>query len=83
MNSFLKEVEKGRGTLEEDIQSKLDKYVDIIGARIDGNFLDFDAMIKLEEAEMSVLNHKYQVISNQLQEIGDEMKQHLAAESQG
>ena len=82
MNSFLKEVEKGQGTLEEDIQSKLDKYVDIIGARIDGNFLDFDAMIKLEEAEMSLLTQKYQVINDQLQQIGDEMKQHLTAESQ-
>ena len=82
MTSFSKEVEKGRGSLEEDIQSKLDKYVDTIGERIDRNFLDFDAMIKLEEAEMSLLTQKYQVISNQLHSIGDDMEKHLEAESQ-
>ena len=59
--------------MEEDILSKLEKYVDTIGQRIDQNFLEFDSMITLEDDEMALLSKKYQSIDNQLESIAKEL----------
>ncbi len=78
MGSFTKEVVKGRASLEEDIRTKLEKYVDTIEQRIDHNFWNFDAMIQLEEQEMSLLVDKYQAVDQQLQSIKNEIKEHMS-----
>ena len=78
MRSFSEEVAKGRASLEKDIRSKLENYVDTIEQRIDGNFLDFDAMIQLEDQEMTLLTNKYQHVDRQLQSIENELQEHRA-----
>jgi len=78
MGSFAKEVAKGRASLEEDISTKLEKYVDTIEQRIDHNFWNFDAMIQLEEQEMSQLGDKYQAVDQRLQSIENEIKEHMS-----
>jgi len=78
--SFAKEVVKGRTSLEEEISSKLEKYVDTIERRIDGNFLNFDTMIQLEAQEMSLLSERYQLVEQQFQSIEQEINEHLSRE---
>ncbi len=78
MGSFAKEVAKGRASLEEDISTKLEKYVDTIEQRIDHNFWNFDAMIQLEKQEMSQLGDKYQAVDQRLQSIENEIKEHMS-----
>ncbi len=75
MSSFTEEVAKGRESLEEDIRTKLEKYVDTIEQRIDDNFQDFDAMIHLEDQELSLLMTKYQTVDQQIHSIEGEIKE--------
>jgi GTP-binding protein EngB required for normal cell division len=78
LNSFNDEVQKGRSALEEDISTKLEQYVDTIEKRIDQNFDKFDAMIELETREMSKLTEKSQLVEQQLNELEQDLKNHLA-----
>jgi hypothetical protein len=71
-------VQKGRSALEEDISTKLEQYVDTIEKRIDQNFDKFDAMIELETREMSKLTEKSQLVEQQLNELEQDLKNHLA-----
>ncbi|TDI67039.1 MAG: GTP-binding protein [Bacteroidetes bacterium] len=73
ISSFTGEVAKGRESLEEDIKTKLEKYVDTIEQRIDDNFQEFDAMIQLEDQEMSLLIGKYQTVDQQIQSIWEQL----------
>jgi hypothetical protein len=70
-------VARGRQALEDDISTKLVLYVDTIERRIDQNFLDFDAMIQLEETETSKLTEKHLLIDGQLGEIENDLKNQL------
>jgi hypothetical protein len=74
LNSFTHEVARGRQALEDDISTKLVQYVDTIERRIDQNFLEFDAMIQLEETETSQLTKNHLLIDNQLSDIEKELK---------
>jgi hypothetical protein len=74
LNSFTHEVARGRKALEDDISTKLVQYVDTIERRIDQNFLEFDAMIQLEETETSQLTKNHMHIDNQLTDIEKELK---------
>ncbi len=66
LNSFRQEVDKGQASLQEEIRSKLERYVDTIKGRIDTNFKDFDAMLALEDQEMKVLNTRFKSTHEQL-----------------
>lgn len=78
LNSFNEEVQKGRSALQEDISSKLEQYVDTIEKRIDQNFSQFDAMIELETREVGKLTEKSKLVEQQLDELGQDLKDHLA-----
>jgi len=76
LKSFAVEVDKGRESLRENINTNLEQYVDTIVKRIDENFLDFDAMIQLEKQDTSNLTESFQQVEAQLklmeQELADQ-----------
>ena len=78
LNSFNEEVKKGQSALQEDISEKLESYVDTIENRIDQNFKEFDAMIALETQEVAALTEKSQLIQQQLDDLENDLKDHLA-----
>ena len=73
MKSFREEVKKGRTSLEHDIRSRLENYVDTIEHRIDQNFQEFDAMIQLEAEEMVQLNASYTSTHDQFEVIAQDL----------
>ena len=75
MKSFRDEVKKGRASLEHDINSRLEQYVDTIEKRIDQNFQDFDAMIKLEIEEVDRLNESFDKTKGQFETIARDLSQ--------
>ncbi len=73
MDNFRKEVSKGKESLQEEIQNKLGHYVETIKQRIDQNFNEFDAMIEVENHEVTLLIERYELTDQKLIELRKEI----------
>lgn len=60
------ELLKGRNRLETEIAEKLKAYIQHIRNQIDEKFQDFDAMLVLEEKQLSDLNDKHSAIARRI-----------------
>ncbi len=66
IEGYQSEVTKGRIKLEGEVSEKLKAYVENIKIKIDDNFDDFDAMLEMEEKQVSELTTQHRRIDTQL-----------------
>ena len=71
LDEYEGEIVKSRKRLEGDISEKLNHYIEDIKHKIDENFVDFDALLDHEAAQLGKLNARYTAIATQLQQMMD------------
>jgi len=55
LNGFAEEIEKGRKRMGAEVSEKLNSYVDTLKRKIDGNFINFDALLEQEQVQIAKL----------------------------
>jgi hypothetical protein len=63
------EIEKGRQQLEGEVTTKLNQYIRNIKDKIDGNFDEFDTLLKEEETQITQIEGKQKDIENRLKDL--------------
>ncbi len=66
INGYRAEIEKGRQQLEGEVTTKLNQYIRNIKEKIDGNFEEFDTLLKEEEMQITQIEGKQKDIGNRL-----------------
>ncbi len=78
LNSYRKEIEKGRDRLELEVREKLQAYIQHVKKNIQSNFLEFDQMLETEEKQLNELHKRQAHIDTQLNEIKEQVDKLLA-----
>ncbi|MEM6321872.1 MAG: dynamin family protein [Bacteroidota bacterium] len=73
INGFQAEIAKGRLKIEEEVTSKLERYIQHIKNRIDANFGSFDELLANETKQIASLENKHQHLEASLDEIAKEL----------
>lgn len=74
LNSFRKEVERGREQLETEMSERLSQYINNIKRKIDLNFTEFDYQLEKETTQINALDTKCNNIKVRLTTIKEEME---------
>jgi predicted GTPase len=74
IKGFAQEIEKGRNLLAEELDDKLKTYVHHIREQIEGNFQEFDDLLKTERQHIELLSTQQEEISRQLNEMEKKLK---------
>jgi GTPase SAR1 family protein len=69
INGYRVEIEKGRQQLEGEVTTKLNQYIRNIKDKIDGNFDEFDTLLKEEETQITQIEGKQKDIENRLKDL--------------
>ena len=73
VEGFKEEIQKGRNKLSEDISDTLKNYIKQLKKKIADNFVRFDNHLEKEQKELENLHNQYQLISNQLEALHNEV----------
>lgn len=73
LDSFRKEIDKGKHQLELEVANKLKTYIVQLKSKIDSNFKDFDAMLEREEEQLTFLEKHYKAIAERINQLEIEL----------
>jgi GTPase SAR1 family protein len=74
LDSFRKEIAKGRVQLEEEIAERLATYVRSIKNKIDLNFTEFDHLLESETAQIQSLEERHDGLKNRITSLQNELE---------
>ncbi|MCW5921031.1 MAG: dynamin family protein [Saprospiraceae bacterium] len=69
INGYTEEIAKGRGRMQEALDTKLRGYVHTIRERIQGNFSELDALLANEEIQIAQFNERYAALDKRLTDL--------------
>lgn len=69
IKGYRAEIDKGRQQLEGEVTTKLNQYIRNIKEKIDGNFDEFDSLLKEEQTQIGQIEGKQKDIGNRLKEL--------------
>jgi GTPase SAR1 family protein len=73
LESFRKEIAKGRLQLEEEVSERLATYVRSIKNKIDLNFTEFDHLLESETAQIKELEERHDMLKNRVTMLQNEL----------
>lgn len=76
MDSFRKEILKGRSELESGVRSKLNEYIINIRKKIESSFNNFDGLLQYEEEQLKKLDVSHDKIKGDLSKLEGELKKY-------
>ncbi|MEO5581347.1 MAG: dynamin family protein [Saprospiraceae bacterium] len=76
MDSFRKEILKGRSSLETGVRSRLNEYIITIRKKIESSFNNFDGLLTYEEDQLKKLDVSHGKIKTDLSKLEGELKQY-------
>ncbi len=77
INTYQAEIAKGRIQIEKEVKGKLELYVSAIKEKIDGNFVDFDALLKDESAQIQKIENQYEQVKGELNELSEQINKYV------
>ncbi|RMG54837.1 MAG: GTP-binding protein, partial [Bacteroidetes bacterium] len=73
LKGFHREIEKGKEELSLALEEKLTGYIAHIRSRIEGNFIEFDALLESETRHLTECQGQHQRLERQLNQIASEL----------
>lgn len=79
MDSFRKEIQKGRKDLDSEVKSRLNQYIVNIRQKIERSFNNFDGLLQYEEKQLAKLDGYYNKIKEDLSALENQLSAYQLA----